>query len=218
MDIEEKKALYKENGLRYYTKTEEILHCITHGLPILYFVGGLIWMLLRADSVRESLGVVAISFFSLFVYVNSTLYHAFTNIKLKKIWRKIDHSGIPFMVLACGAPIAIICNQSIFNYIGLGISMAFAVAIVVLMVFSVEKFNNLSLILDFVIGAFTVAIFVLNWVAIPYIAKIYFIVGGSISALSGVWYVFKQKYMHVIFHVLCAVGPMLCFVGVWYLI
>ena len=175
-------------------------------------------MLLQADTPRESWGIVAISFFSLFVYVNSTLYHSFTNIKLKKIWRKIDHSGIPFMILACGAPIAITCNSSVFNFIGLGISIVFAIGITVLMVINVEKFNNLSLVLDFIIGAFTLAIFVLNWSLIPTLAQTFFIAGGAISALSGVWYIFKQKYMHVIFHILCAAGPMLCFAGVWYLI
>ncbi len=218
MNSEELKAEYKRLGLRYYTPNEELWHCITHGLPIAYFAVGLVFLLLRAEGAREIIASVVFSFFTLWVYVNSTIYHGLTNLKLKSVWRRIDHSGIPFIVVGCGAPAAIIYTESSFNLIGLGLSVAVAVLIIVLMFVDLVRFNYVGLALNFVIGAFIIAIFVLNMRVMPKNAVIFSAVGAAISAVSGLWYLIKKPYMHVVFHVLCAVGPMVCYWGAYYML
>ena len=68
------------NGRKYskvnYSVPEEIANCVTHGLPILFYIAGLIYMLTISFDARTYATSIITCLSAITVYTISTIYHA----------------------------------------------------------------------------------------------------------------------------------------------
>lgn len=193
-----------------YSKYEEIANCVTHFIGALAYIGCLVYMLtisVDARTVAASL-ITCLSAFT--VYAVSTVYHMVQDTRKKFIWRKIDHSDIPFLVTGCGSAVCLCLSNHPYNYWAIGICLVLSVISVIINVIDVDKYKVPSMTINFVIGIFLFAAFMINLSLIPPLARYLFLTGAILCTLGSIIFGFKVKYMHALFHVFVVAGT-LCF-------
>jgi len=87
---------------KQYSTGEEILNSISHGAGAVFAACGTALLIVLAAFFSDAWGIVssAVYGFSLIVlYTMSTLYHAITNARAKRVMRVLDHSSI-FLLIA----------------------------------------------------------------------------------------------------------------------
>jgi len=204
--------IYKANNLVYYTQKEEIVNAATH------FVGMLLGLasfgiLAYAKSVSSIISCIICCLGLTIPYAVSTIYHGTKNVYRKSVWRKVDHSGVCFIILACGAPLCLNMSIHIFDYIALALSIAICFANIIMCVCNFNKLARVALILDFVCAALMIVVFFVNRTSVPKTSKIFYLVASIFCAAGAIFYGRKKIYLHTIFHLLMLVATTLYFVG-----
>lgn len=205
------------DGVKYsmvsYTRTEEILNVVTHGAGALAYIGCMIYLLTISVDARTVLASLFTCLSAILVYGVSALYHAETDIKKKFIWRKIDHSDVPLVVIGCSTPVCLCLSNHVYNYVALGLCFAIVVIGIVMNVVSVDKFKVATTASNFVIGIIMFVAFMLNYSLIPSAVKYLYLAGALLCTAGSIVFAFKKKYMHPVFHMFELVGTLCFYVG-----
>ncbi len=93
--------------LPVYSLAEEIAHSVSHGVGVVLAIVGLALLLPRAALHGTPLDVTAAVVFGatlILLYLASTLYHAVTAVRAKKVLRVIDHSSIYLLIAGTYTP------------------------------------------------------------------------------------------------------------------
>jgi len=80
---------------------EELVNSITHGIGAVLGVAGTVVAIVWAALYGDAYSVVAASIYGamlIILYTMSTLYHAFTNKTVKKVFRIFDHCTIFLLI------------------------------------------------------------------------------------------------------------------------
>ena len=103
-----------------YSLGEEIANSVTHGVAAIFSVVGLILMVtLAALRSQSAVAVTAVAIFGasmIVLYTASTLYHAITNRKAKKILQVFDHSSIYLLIAGSYTPFCLITLQGTLGW------------------------------------------------------------------------------------------------------
>lgn len=218
MEIDAIKESYKEYDLPYYTKKEEIMNMITHGIGVPFTLIIMVVFLFKASSAMGVLATIAMSFSGILVFGISGIYHAQTNPAKKNFWRKIDHGDISFLCFGCGVPIALCVNATALNYVVVALCITLCFVSLTLSNINLQKFSNVSFALDFVIGTLVFVPFIVNFNAVPLVSQVLMIGGVGLCVVGSVLYLFKIKYIHTVFHVLTLVGPIMAFIAGYFVV
>lgn len=90
-----------------YSLAEEIAHSVSHGIGVILAIIGLALLLPRTALHGTPLDVTAAVVFGtslILLYLASTLYHAITAVRAKKVLRVIDHSSIYLLIAGTYTP------------------------------------------------------------------------------------------------------------------
>lgn len=215
MDENLLKEEYAKYGLRYYTPNEELWNTITHGIGAPIALAFMIYLLVVATSIREIFASLLLCIPAMQVYTGSGVYHALKNFKRKSLARRIDHANIAFLVTACGVPFALLFNDYIINYVGVGICFLLAITNAVLCVYDLMRFKTFGVVVDAIIGGILLILYILNITSpLATLEVNFFFLIGFIFCVSGlILYPIKKKYIHTVFHVATLIGPILMMVG-----
>ena len=195
---------------------EEIGNAVTHGVGSIFAVFAFVFMLLRSDSVYETVGA-AVYFFGLFVmFTMSCLYHAFAHgTRVKRLFRRFDYSCIYLLIGATFAPI-------LLSYVGGTFGLVFFIAqwaviaagITFIGVFGPERLKVMHFSLYIVLG--WCGIIFLPWMlkSDPMMA-FYILGGGVIYSLGIIPFSMKTKVAHFIWHFFVLAGAVFQWVGVY---
>lgn len=200
------------------TKREEIANAITHGLGALMAIAALV--ILTVFSVIKGSTWHAVSFpvfgaTLVILYVASTLYHSFSNEKVKILFRKFDHMSIYLLIAGTYTPF---CLTVLNNWIGwtlFGIVWGCAILGIVLKAFFTGKKELLSTILYVLMG----------WVALFAIKPLFdsvslttfvLLMTGGVFYTAGTYFFTKDriKYFHSIWHLFVLAGSTFHFFAV----
>lgn len=104
----EMKTLIKEVKLVEYSKTVDLLNCLTHAAGSVLAVVFTVMMLKKAVGARQILSTViyGLSFFAVFTV--SAVYHGLRDERKKRKARLIDHSTVPLLIAGTATPCAMI--------------------------------------------------------------------------------------------------------------
>jgi hemolysin III len=93
------------------TVAEKIANAVTHGIGAILSIGALVAMVTLAtiDRIPQALAPVAV-FGSLLVllYLVSTLYHAISHVRARRVLRFLDHASIYLVIAGTYTPVAMI--------------------------------------------------------------------------------------------------------------
>jgi len=94
-----------------YSLGEEIANSVTHGVGALLSVAALTMLVVYATMAADPWCTVSVSVFGttlVLMYLASTLYHAFPQPKLKRLFRKIDHCAIYLLIAGTYTPFLLV--------------------------------------------------------------------------------------------------------------
>lgn len=210
----------KMEDCRRYTKKEEMLNCITHGLGVLFGIVALAILLFVSIKKQNVLSIVGFSIYGaclIIMYLSSTLYHSMTNKKAKEILRVFDHSSIYLFIAGSYTPIALLTMKGGLR-VGIMIGIwSIAIIGVIFKIVTVGEFDRYkALSLTMYIGMGWLALFTIRpIIRMTSIRFLFWVLGGGlIYTIGTIFYSIKKiPYNHAIWHMFVLGGTVFHFIG-----
>ncbi len=184
---------------------EEFYNSVTHLIAaILSIYGGFVLYNISLAKITKIAVVVFV--FSLFIlFLASSIYHAISEEKAKKIFQKVDHSAIYILIAGTYTPILLSVLNYPISYVLLGVTWFIALIGIVYSCITV-KFKYLSTGLYLLMGWMALFLFYSIWNNASHIAMWYLFLGGIFYTIGCVFYLSKKKFMHSIWHLFVIAG------------
>ncbi len=209
------------NPTLFYTKSEEILNGVTHGLASIACVIGTIYLIAQCIANNNAVAFVICLIYGLsliLLYTMSTLYHSITNERAKKIMRVLDHSSIFLLIAGSYTPLTLIpIGHTFMGKLVCASVWAFAILGVILNAVNMHKFKKLSMLLYVGMGWAAILVFddIIN--ALSPNAFWLLLLGGVCYTGGLVFYSMKKvRYMHAVWHLFVIGGSVLHYICVAY--
>lgn len=208
-----------------YTVGEEIFNSVTHGIGAIFSIVALCLMVtFSALNGGTAIDIISFSIYGaslIILYTMSTLYHAITNEKAKKVLRIIDHSSVYLLIAGSYTPFAlsILKNQDEKRIIILIFVWLLAIIGTVLYSIFRQKIKIFNIVSYIIMGwAVSLLLPELNNVFTTLNIKccLYLLIAGGITYTAGIiFYAIKKvKYFHSIWHLFVLSGSILHFIAV----
>lgn len=196
-----------------YSLGEEIFSAVTHGVGALIAIAATVLVIVFAAINGNVMGVVGGSIYGgtmIILYTMSTLYHSITNPKAKKVFRIFDHCSIFLLIAGTYTPY---CLCTLWGNGGLGILIAIwtcAILGIVLNAIALDKFDKISLVFYVIMGLAILLKLPTLVSLLPLGGIVFMCIAGGVYILGIIFYLWKVKYMHSIWH-LFVLGGSICF-------
>ena len=203
-----------------YSKAEELANSVSHGIGAMLSVAGFALMvtlaILKTDGVRIA-SVVVFCTTLILLYSASTMYHALTGERAKRIFRVIDHSAIYLLIAGTYTPIAL---GALGGARGLGLCIVIWVLAAIGLINSIPsrwRITWIEIVLYLAMGWMAVV------VAKPLYASIgssstMLIFGGGLAYTGGlIFYGWRSlPFSHFVWHLFVLAGSILHFFAILY--
>ncbi len=209
----------KARKIREYTLGEEITNSITHGIGALFAVAAV--PVLTVSAVKAGGGIylfaaLVYTLTMLLEYVMSTLYHAISAERAKKVFKILDHSFIYLFIAGSYTPF---CLITLADAGGIGLSIfVWAVALVgvVCEAFWVFRPRWISAVLYLILG-WSIVWYIPELIAAISTGGLWLLIGGGLCYSVGcIFYILKKiPYMHSVFHLWVLAGSVLQFLAIF---
>jgi hemolysin III len=214
----------KENkekaGYRELSIKEEIFNSITHGIGTILSVGALVSLVILAVTKGDAWHVVSYTIYGstlVLLYLSSTLYHSFTNEKIKNLFARFDHAAIFLLIAGTYTPFLLTVLRGTLGWTLFGIIWGVAIAGVIIRSIYLTRFRKLMVALYLAMGwMFVIAVgpMIKN---LPLTSIIFLFSGGILYSVGVVFYMWRTlKYGHGIWHLFVLAGSIMHFFAVVY--
>jgi hemolysin III len=187
-----------------YSAGEEIANAVTHGIGAALGVAALVLLVLRASETGDVTKIVSATVFGaslVILYLFSTLYHAVSSRRAKRVFRILDHAGIYLLIAGSYTPFALVALEPPAGRLLLGVIWALAIVGISAEAFWVDRPRWLSAALFIGIGWMAVTVMRPLVEALPTTAVWLLVCGGLAYTGGAVFYVMKRvPYMHAVWH------------------
>lgn len=203
---------------REYTLGEEVANSITHGLGAALGIAALVIVIVIAVGDGGGVYLFAALVYGITMiieYTMSTLYHAITNEKAKRVFKVLDHSGIYLFIAGTYTPFCLITLGSSGGAWLCAVVWALALAGVSCEAFWVFRPRWVSVVLYLLMG-WCIIWFLPQLIAnLPVPGMWLLLAGGICYSVGCIFYVLKKvRYMHSVFHLWVLAGSILQFLSV----
>lgn len=198
------------------TPGEEIANAVSHGIGALASLAGMILLIVlsaKQGNLATMICGLIYGLSLLILYTSSTLYHALTAPKAKRIFRILDHCNIFLLITGTYAPISVLMIGGRLGYGLLIANSACGILGILLNAINMKKFKAVSMVLYILMGWMCIFIAKPLMQAVP-VNLLWLLLGGGIAYTVGiVFYALKKpKFMHFIWHIFVLAGSILQFV------
>lgn len=197
-------------NVKRYSLGEEIFNSVSHGIGALLSVAGCVVLIVLCAVHGGAMEVVSASIYGaslIILYTMSTLYHAITNEKAKRVFRILDHDTIYLLIAGTYTPITLCILQGALGWVIFGLIWASAIIGTVLSSVNLEKFRKLST-LCYIIMGWGIILAIKPLVENCPMISIIFLITGGLCYSGGVFFYIKKKYkyFHSIWHLFVIAG------------
>ena len=195
---------------RKYTLGEEIFSSVSHGVGACLSIAGTVVLLVFSVIYGNALAVVSSSIYGaslIILYTMSTLYHSFTNEKVKHFFQIMDHNTIFLLIAGTYTPITLYILGGVTGWVLFSIVWVASIIGITLNSINMEKAKIPSLVCYIATG--WVIIFAIKPLIakVPLLSALFLVLGGVIYTVGIVFYVIKKvKYFHPIWHIFTVLG------------
>lgn len=191
----------------------------THFLGILFALMAfpvLITQVYVLNSMKDLVAIIIYAVSFTFLFMASTIYHYVLAEKKKKLWRKVDHISIYFMISGSYVPYMMRYIEYDRSIMFLTIMYSLIFVGTILKIWFTGKFEKASILLYVFLGWMIVFIGKSFYVAAS-ASVISMVVLGGLSYMIGIYFYLKdeKKYYHAIWHIFVLLGGILHFLGVY---
>lgn len=190
-----------------YSKKEELLNVITHGLGVLFAIF-VIWDLFKQASTIESYISTTIYGSSvLILFLSSTLYHATLRPKLRAIYKKCDHCAIYILIAGTYTPFLLLSLSGAWSWATLTFIWSVALAGVAYKLLVKNGNKKVSLATYLLMGWFALVIVYPLYSHLNINALYWLLVGGLFYSVGTLFYSAKKtQYSHAVWHIFVIAG------------
>jgi hemolysin III len=201
---------------------EEVMNAVTHGIGTLLSVAGLVLLTVLAYLHGDIWHIVSFSIYGttlVLLYLASTLYHSFTNERIKRIFKILDHSAIYLLIAGTYTPFTLVPLHGVLGWTVFGVVWGLAMIGIVLKIFFAGRFNILSTLCYLGMGWFIVFAIKPLIATVPALGMTWLLVGGLFYTLGSIFYLWKKiPYNHAIWHLFVLAGSISHFIAVFFYI
>ena len=208
------------NNKHTYSPLEETANTITHGLGVLLSIAVLFTLLYYNNLENDIWRTVGFSIYGsslILLYLSSTLYHGTKDSKLKKIFKRFDHSAIFLLIAGTYTPIVLISMRDtwvIYLFILIWAMTVFGITGEFLFT---QKFKHLEFIMYIAMG-WMALIAIKPLLGLPIETFTWIIVGGVIYSIGVIFYKWDSlPYNHTIWHLFVLGGSISHFIAMFYI-
>jgi hemolysin III len=201
---------------------EEIANAITHGIGALLAIAALVLLIVQASLHGTVWHIVSFSVFGftlVALYFASTLYHSIPFDAAKRIFHKLDHIAIYWLIAGTYTPFCLTALRGWIGWTMFGVVWALAIGGTVVKSISVGRYVRLSTY--FYVG--------MGWVVLLAIKPLYesvstacftWLILGGVAYTGGTYFFLKERwlYNHSIWHMFVLAGSICHFFAVLYLL
>jgi hemolysin III len=199
---------------------EERLNALTHGVGALLALVGLIILIAASRLHGDIWRLVSSCIYGaslVLLYLASTLYHSFTDEKLKYIFKIFDHAAIYVLIAGTYTPFLLVLFRGAAGWTFLGVVWGLALIGVVFQVFYVNRFKLLSTICYMGMGWLMILLLKPLVAALPTSGLYWLIGGGLLYTVGALFYLFRWfPYNHMVWHLFVLAGSAAHFITVYY--
>ena len=202
---------------KYPSLGEEIANSITHGIGAALSIAALVLLVVFAALRGDAWRVVGFSIFgsSLFIlYLTSTLYHSFTNRRVKRFFRVLDHSMVFILIAGSYTPLTLTVLRGPWGWTLFGLIWGLAIFGIVMKIVFFDRFNALSLVLYILMGWLVVIALKPLLSAASLGLLIWMGIGGLSYTLGVIFYAWERlPFNHAVWHLFVLGGSISHFFG-----
>lgn len=199
---------------------EERLNAVTHGIGTLLALVGLLALISVAYLYGGIWHLVSFSIYGVslvLLYLASTLYHSFTNEKLKYLFKIFDHAAIYLLIAGTYTPFTLVPLHGTLGWIIFGVIWGLACIGIGFKVFFVKRFKRFSTICYIVMGWFMFIAIKPLIAALPMNGFYWLLAGGLFYTVGSVFYLARRlPYNHMIWHLFVLAGSACHFITIFY--
>ena len=201
-----------------YTKNEEIMNAVTHGIGAGLSIAGLVVLVVFASMHGDVWKIVASAIYGasmIVLYPASTLYHSFSKSKAASKLNMFDHISIYYLIAGSYTPFMLVNLRGGWGWSIFGVVWACAIAGTVLKIIYGNKLRKVSTIIYLAMG-WIIIIAIYPFVKNVETGGIILVVLGGLSYTIGViFYKWKSlPFNHAIWHLFVLAGTVLQFFAV----
>jgi hemolysin III len=201
-----------------WTIGEEVAHSVTHGIGLLAAIAGVVVLVLQAAATRDPWRITACAVYAttlVLLYGTSTLYHALSATRARRVFRVLDHSAIFLLIAGTYTPFALISLRGPWGWTLLGIVWGLAVLGITAKAVFGTRWPILSTALYVGMG-WVVLVAVKPLVAHVPAGAIAWLLAGGVAYTAGiVFYAWTRlRYSHAIWHLFVLTGSACHYVAV----
>lgn len=187
-----------------YTKGEEIANSFTHLIAALISIYGIIVLVEHSKSVLQAASCAVFGMTLFLLFQSSVFYHASTNITMKKIFQKIDHSAIYLLIAGTYTPALLLTLDFPLSVIML--TVIWCLTLVGIMFSGVNiRSKRVSTAIYLIMGWMSVFFVYQVWSA-SHLMLWLLLAGGLLYSIGSVFYMMKFEYTHFIWHLFVIAG------------
>ena len=207
-----------EYVLPKYTKAEEIMNAVTHGIGIALSIAGLVILVVFAALYGDAWKVVASSIYGasmIVLYTASTLYHSFSKTKAAKKLNMFDHISIYYLIAGSYTPFMLVNLRGAWGWSIFGVIWACAITGTILKIIYGNNFRKISTVIYLAMG-WMILIAIYPFVKNVELGGVILLAAGGLSYSFGViFYKWKSlPFNHAIWHLFVLAGTVLQFFAV----
>ncbi|PWW15755.1 hemolysin III family protein [Pantoea sp. AG702] len=212
---------YKSLPTQGYPLAEEIANSISHGLGCLFGIVGLMLLLDKASVMNAGLtAIVSSSLYGgsmILLFLASTLYHAVSHPRAKRVLKKVDHCAIYLLIAGTYTPFLMVGLQSPLAYGLMAVIWGLALLGIIFKLTIAERFKALSLVTYLCMG--WLSLIVVYQLAMKLSAGGIWLLasGGIIYSLGVIFYVARRvPFNHAIWHAFVLGGCVCHFCAIYF--
>ncbi|WP_072139020.1 PAQR family membrane homeostasis protein TrhA [Pantoea ananatis] len=204
-----------------YPLADEIANSISHGLGCLFGIVGLMLLLDKASVMNAGLtAIVSSSLYGgsmILLFLASTLYHAVSHPRAKRVLKKVDHCAIYLLIAGTYTPFLMVGLQSPLAYGLMAVIWGLALLGIIFKLTIAERFKVLSLATYLCMG--WLSLIVVYQLAMKLSAGGIWLLasGGIIYSLGVIFYVARRvPFNHAIWHAFVLGGCVCHFCAIYF--
>ena len=199
--------------------SERLFNTITHGIGSILSIVALVLMVVYASYNSDAWSIVGVSIFGstlILLYMSSTLYHAFSNGRVKQIFKTLDQSFIYLLIAGTYTPVLLITLRNTLGWTVFGLVWAMAIGGITHRIFFFDKLKKLSLVSYIVMGWLSLIVFKSLLNAAPAELVVWLLIGGAFYTGGLIFYSWeKLPFNHAIWHLFVLGGSFSHFIGIY---
>lgn len=202
-----------------YSKNEEWLNSISHGIGFILSLLALVLLLIRSEGVVSLTAAAIYGVTLILMFLSSTVYHSVNNTELKSLFKLLDHSAIYLLIAGTYTPFLLISLEGWLGWSMTAVIWSIAAIGVFFKVFVRHRFPKLSVITYLAMGWFAVLLIHPLYQAVPGAGMWLLLAGGLCFSVGVFFYMAKNTpYTHAIWHIFVMAGCVCHFFSIYFFV